>query len=639
MPDAVAAHQDVVLDAMPVQEGLQAWRARLLQWLTMGLYYGGWLVGVPSVVLALYERIWSLVVADLLAMLWVAHLYLRSRASYRGKVLQLLALLYLLSVVLLLTIGYVSQVYLVALPVLAVLLLSPRVALAALALNGVTLLACGVLIQVDPGMQLLADQPLLRWGAITLNFLLIDGALTAACAFLLRGMESALQAQQRHAQLLAHHAMHDALTGLANRRLLHDRIAHAVAKAERDQSEVGVLLLDLDRFKDINDSLGHEVGDALIQAVAVRLQEAVRAGDTVARLGGDEFVVLLPDVGNETEILAALERVLQAVGGRYHLDRHDLHVSASVGVAVFPRDGKDATVLLKNADTAMYRAKEGGRGRFRFFQSAMNERLVARMELEAALRLAVERQEFVLHFQPRVHASGCHSAEALIRWQHPQWGLVSPARFIPVAEESGLIVPIGAWVLQAAANQLAQWQAQFPALRLSINLSARDFRDPSLLARVQQAVALLQPGTLELEVTEGVVMDNTAAAHNLLCQLRALGVAVALDDFGTGFSSLAYLKAFPLDTLKIDQSFVRGLEHDPQDKAIVQTIVDLANNLQLATVAEGVETEAQAQVLRQLGVDELQGYLFAKPLPAQEFVHWLQHHYRPVDCAEAARVG
>ena len=624
---------------MPVQEGLKAWRARLLQWLTVGICYGGWLVGVPSVVLALYEQLWPLVVADLLAMLWVAHLHLRSRASYRGKVLQLLALLYLLGVVLLLTIGYVSQVYLVALPILAVVLLSPRVAVVALALNGVTLLAGGVFIQVDPGMRLLADQPLLRWGAITLNFLLIDGVLTAACAFLLRGMESALQAQQRHAQLLVHHAMHDALTGLANRRLLHDRIAHAVGKAERDQTEVGVLLLDLDRFKDINDSLGHEIGDALIRAVAERLQGAVRAGDTVARLGGDEFVVLLPDVGNETEILAALERVLQAVGGRYHLDRDDLHVSVSVGVAVFPRDGKDATVLLKNADTAMYRAKDGGGGRFRFFQSAMNERLVARMALEAALRDAVERQEFVLHFQPRLHPSGCHSAEALIRWQHPQWGLVSPARFIPVAEESGLIVPIGAWVLQAASRQLAQWQRVFPQLRLSVNLSARDFRDPGLLARVQQAVALLQPGTLEVEVTEGVVMDNTAAAQDLLYQLRALGVAVALDDFGTGFSSLAYLKAFPLDTLKIDQSFVRGLEHDPQDKAIVKTIVDLANNLQLATVAEGVETEAQAQVLRQLGVYELQGFLFAKPLPAQEFVHWLQHHYRPAGCAEVACVG
>lgn len=613
--------------ALPAQDGLQAWRERLLRWLVAGICYGGWLVGVPSVVLAVHEQLWMLVGADVVAMLWVAHLHLRSRASYRGKTLQLLAMLYLLGVVLLLSIGYVSQVYLVALPVLAVLLRSLRFAVVALVLNGVTLLLAGLAIQADPGMQVLADQPVLRWVAITLNFLLIDGALTAACAFLLRGMETALHEQQRNAQMLAHHAMHDALTGLANRRLLHDRMTQAVAKAQRNHAEVGVMLLDLDRFKDINDSLGHELGDALITAVAARLQDAVRAGDTVARLGGDEFVVLLPDVDSETEILTAVERVLNAVCGRYHLEQHDLHVSASVGVAVFPRDGQDATGLLKNADTAMYRAKDSGRGRFRFFQAAMNERLVARMELESALRDAVERQEFLLYYQPRVLASGGHSAEALIRWQHPQWGLVSPARFIPVAEETGLIVPIGAWVLQAAAHQLAQWQRQFPGLRLSVNLSARDFRDPTLLARVQAGVALLQPHTLEVEVTEGVVMHNMVAAKELLYQIRALGVAVALDDFGTGFSSLAYLKALPLDILKIDQSFVRGLENDPQDKAIVQTIVDLASNLQLATVAEGVETAAQAAVLRTLGVDELQGFLFAKPMPAVAFEAWLQAHY------------
>lgn len=609
-------------------ENLATWRARLFARLLVVVFWAGWIVGVPSVLLAMREGLWPLVVADIIALLWVSALYRkRARNPVKGS-MQLLALMYLLGVVLLATVGYVAQIYLMALPVLAVLLLSLRAAVVCLVLNGVTLLLLGSLMQIDAGTLLFSDQPLLRWVAITLNFLLIDSALTAACAFLLRGMEGALREQHANAEKLTHFAMHDALTGLANRRLLHDRIEHALSKAARDQNQVGVVLLDLDHFKNVNDRHGHELGDGLIRAVAGRLQRAVRAGDTVARLGGDEFVVLLPEVASETEMLTAVERVLVAVDGVYPLDRHDLYVSASIGVAVYPRDGQDAASLLKNADTAMYRAKEGGRDRFQFFQAAMNERLVARMELEASLRGALERQELVLHFQPRVAGDNlrCVGAEALVRWQHPQWGLVSPARFIPVAEETGLIVAIGAWVLQTAANHLALWQSRYPQLQVSVNLSAREFRDPGLLERLRNATATVSTGRLEVEVTESFVMQNTELTQDLLGQIRALGLGVALDDFGTGFSSLAYLKTFPLDVLKIDQSFVRSLEKDPKDRAIVKTIVDLAQNLGLRTVAEGVETCAQATVLRELGVDELQGYLYAKPMPVEAFEAWLGQH-------------
>ena len=610
-------------------EDLATWRARLLVRVLAILFYAGWLVGVPSVVMAVREQLWPLVVVDVVALVWVSYLHRRGKLSHRNRSMQLLALLYVLGAALLATVGYVSQVYLIAVPVLAVLLLSLPVAAVCLVLNGFILLVAGYLLDADAGMRVLASLPAMRWLAVTLNFLLVDTALTAACAFLLQGMEHALQAQKANAAKLEHMAMHDALTGLANRRLLHDRIEHALAKAQRDGSEVGVLLLDLDNFKNVNDSHGHALGDTLIVSVGERLQRAVRAGDTVARIGGDEFVVLLPHVVAEAELLATVERVLQAVDGAYPLVHQSLYVSASIGVAVFPRDGGDADVLLKNADTAMYRAKEGGRNRFQFFQAEMNARLVARMELEAALRGALARHELVLYFQPRVRTQDgrCCSAEALIRWRHPQWGLVSPARFIPVAEESGLIVPIGAWVLRTATTQLAQWQQRYPKLRLSVNLSAREFRHDGLAAQVQAAAAPLQCNSLEVEVTESLVMHDLQAAQRLLGAVRAQGVSVALDDFGTGFSSLAYLKALPLDVLKIDQSFVRGLEHDPQDRAIVKTIVDLAENLQLATVAEGVETQPQADVLRSFGVHELQGFLFAKPMPVAEFEPWLAAHY------------
>ena len=616
-------------EPVPLTDDLARWRARLLVRLLAVVTVAGWVVGVPSVTLAVKEGLWPLVVADSVAMVWVAYLYRQRHGNTVQVSVQLLSILYLLAAVLLGTVGYVAQIYLMALPVLAVLLLSFRAAMVMLGLNAVTLLGAGFFLQMDAGTVILSASPGARWVAITFNFLLIDTALTVACAFLLRGMEAVLAQQQENARQLEYMAMHDALTGLANRRLLHDRIAYALSGAQRQGTQAAVVLMDLDHFKNVNDSHGHAFGDQLIQAVGQRLQHALRAGDTVARLGGDEFVVLLPDVDNEREMLVAVERILASVCGEYPLESRALFVSASVGVAVYPRDGADAAELLKNADAAMYRAKEAGRNRFAFFHPDMNERLLARMELEGALHGAIERNELVLYYQPRVCArSGrCHSAEALIRWQHPQWGLVSPARFIPVAEETDLILPIGAWVLRTAAAQLREWKVRHPQLRLSVNLSAREFRDASLGTQIRHAIEGLPAQSLEVEVTESLVMHDLVSAQALLDRVRAQGVGVALDDFGTGFSSLSYLKALPLDVLKIDQSFVRGLETDPQDRAIVKTIVDLAQNLQLATVAEGVETAAQADVLRAFGVHELQGYLFAKPLPALEFEDWLARYH------------
>ncbi|MBK6908984.1 MAG: EAL domain-containing protein [Rhodocyclaceae bacterium] len=603
---------------------LATWRQRLLERLLGVIIVAGWLVALPSIALAVYERLWPLVVVDVVALGWLSLIYRKRQWDYRWRTWQLLALLYLISVVLLLTIGHASQIYLMALPVLAVLLLSLRAAIGCLVLNALTLALVGTLLQVDSGMAALGENPLLRWGAITLNFLLIDTALTIACAFLLHGMERALAEQQANARLLEHQAMHDTLTGLANRRLLDDRVHQAIAQAQRQGGVVGLVLLDLDHFKLVNDGHGHELGDALIVACAQRLTAAARAGDTVARFGGDEFVVVLTGLRTESELPGAIERLHGAIGGRYELPGHELHVGTSMGVAVYPRDGADATSLIKSADTAMYRAKEKGRDGFQFFQAEMNDRLAQRLQLENALRDALERDQLRLHFQPRVGASDGRprGGEALLRWHHPELGLISPAQFIPIAEETGLIVPIGEWVVRTAAEHLAQWQQEFPVMCLSVNISPRQFRAAGLEPAIRAACARVAPGTLEVEITESLVMHQPDAAFSLLRQWRALGVGVAMDDFGTGFSSLARLKSFPLDVLKIDQSFVRGIGQDASDAAIVKTIVDLAGNLGLTTVAEGVETDGQASILRKLGVHELQGYLLARPMPADDYLAW-----------------
>ena len=422
---------------------------------------------------------------------------------------------------------------------------------------------------------------------------------------------------------LQHQANHDALTGLANRSLLQDRFRETLNRARRHNHRAAVLFLDLDHFKNINDSLGHASGDLLLQAAAQRLKSHVREIDTVARFGGDEFAVLLDTIDDNQDAGAVAQKLIDALAQPFQIKDHHYYISASIGIGCYPQDGGDVDTLLKNADTAMYRAKAEGRNNQQFFSVEMNAQALEKLHMSSSLRLALERKEFLLHYQPRLDLSTGRitGAEALIRWQHPELGLISPARFIPIAEENGLIEPIGEWVLGTACRQMRAWRdAGLPLDRMAVNLSARQFSHPDLLRRI--AVILEETGLparyLEVEVTESMVMRDPEATAGVLAKLKALGIAVSIDDFGTGYSSLSYLKRFPLDFLKIDQSFVRGIPSDADDAAIIAAIIAMAKSLKLKLIAEGVETAAQRDFLTVQGCDEAQGYLFARPVPASE---------------------
>ncbi|MGD9798800.1 MAG: putative bifunctional diguanylate cyclase/phosphodiesterase, partial [Acidimicrobiia bacterium] len=423
--------------------------------------------------------------------------------------------------------------------------------------------------------------------------------------------------------VLEHRAHHDELTGLPNRALFGDRTTAALAHARRAQTRSAVLFLDLDRFKTINDSLGHTTGNALLQAVARRLRTATRTQDTVARLGGDEFVVFLPHVVDAPEATDVARRILESFTEPFRVGHLQLFASPSIGIAVFPRDGEDAETLLKNADTAMYRAKQQGRRTYCEYSPEMNHDSPARLELESQLHTAIERGELRLHYQPKIHvASGRMTGmEALLRWDHPERGLLEPADFIALAEESGLIVPMGAWALEEACRQNRCWlDAGFPPMVVAVNLSARQFRDKgveSLTARVLRSTGL-PPGLLELEVTESLAVQDAEAARATLLDLRAMGVACSIDDFGTGYSGLQHLTRFPVDKIKIDKSFVATIDAD-REAPIVVAVVAMAHGLGLGVVAEGVETAEQVERLRELGCDEMQGYLFSPPLPPARF--------------------
>jgi diguanylate cyclase (GGDEF)-like protein/PAS domain S-box-containing protein len=425
------------------------------------------------------------------------------------------------------------------------------------------------------------------------------------------------QAQER----LNYLAFYDTLTGLPNRLLLLDRIRQATLESERHERLVAVMFLDLDRFKLVNDTLGHEAGDLLLKSVAGRLSGCVRPGDTVARLGGDEFTVVLANVAHMDDVGRVAQKVLDVFARPFLLAGQEVFVSPSIGITLFPFDDKDPELLLKNADAAMYHAKDSGRNTFRFFTSDLNTRTARRLDLETALRHALERQEFVLHYQPQVDlVSGrVIGLEALIRWQREGTGLVSPLEFIPLAEETGLIVPIGEWVLRTACAQNRAWQqAGLPALRVSVNIAARQFQQQNLTEVVTRVLREtgLDPRWLMIEITESTVMRDAGAAIATLQQIGALGVGLSVDDFGTGYSSLSYLKRFPLDCLKIDKSFVDDITTDPNDAAIAIAIIGMAGSLELKVIAEGVETLAQLDFLRAHGCDAMQGYYFSRPLPA-----------------------
>jgi diguanylate cyclase (GGDEF)-like protein len=390
-----------------------------------------------------------------------------------------------------------------------------------------------------------------------------------------------------------------------------------------------VAFLDLDRFKNINDSLGHHVGDELLVQVAQRLATAVRETDTVARLGGDEFVVVLQGMRGSSGTAHVADKLLARLSEPYVVQGSELHTTPSIGISLFPDDSEEPATLLRNADTAMYHAKAAGRANYQFYTEEMNRIATARLDLERKLRQALARREFELWYQPQFASSdgALTGLEALVRWRHPEDGLIAPAHFIPLAEETGIIMEIGTWVLGEACRQLRHWlDTRLPAVRMSVNLSVRQLRDAHLAETVAAVLAGtgLSPGLLELEITESSVMDKPQKAIAVLTALKALGVRIAIDDFGTGHSSLSYLKLFPLDHLKIDRSFVSDIEHDANDAAIVAAAVSLAHNLGLSVVAEGVESAVQVARLRELGCDELQGYHFSRPLPAAEIEQFMR---------------
>ncbi len=423
---------------------------------------------------------------------------------------------------------------------------------------------------------------------------------------------------------IQHLAHYDALTDLPNRLLFNDRFEHAINRARRHNMMVGLLFLDLDRFKIINDTQGHPAGDVLLQKMAERLTTIVREEDTVARLGGDEFTVILEEVSETDDVAQVATKILDSLSEPIRLELHDAIVTGSIGISIFPNDGDDIHTLLKNADTAMYQAKDLGRNRYQFYTKEMSEKANTRLALESALRVAIREQEFILFYQPQICLSTgtIVGAEALVRWRHPSMGLVAPSDFIPVAEDVGLVAPIGNWVLHEACQQLRQWQEEnLPLPRIAVNLSGYELEHSDIVGNVQKVLSAAQipAENLELEITESFIMSEPEKSIGVLDELQSLGVHLAIDDFGTGYSSLSYLKRFPIQKIKIDRSFVRDISEDKNDEAIVQAVIALGRSLDLKVVAEGVETEQQRQFLSNLECDEAQGYLFGKPVPAEQF--------------------
>ena len=423
---------------------------------------------------------------------------------------------------------------------------------------------------------------------------------------------------------MSHLAQHDALTDLPNRLLLNDRLTQAISIARRNHSQLAVLFLDLDGFKHINDSLGHSVGDKLLQSVAGRLLACVRKSDSVSRQGGDEFVILLSEVTHAADAAIIAAKIIAELKKGHRIGKHRLRISASVGLSTYPNDGEDAETLIKNADMAMYDAKQSGRDKYRFFKSQMSLRAVERQSLEEQLRSALERQELLVHYQPKVNlkTGALTGVEALLRWQHPERGLLLPRQFLPIAEDSGMIVAIGQWVLRQACTQMREWlDAGLLAVPVAVNISALEFLSRQFVHGVQDALknACLDPKYLELELTETVLMRHAEPTAYTLGQLKAIGLRLAIDDFGTGYSSLSYLTRFPIDTLKLDHSFLNDIIVDSDRAIIVDAVVSLGRSLKKRVIAEGVETPEQLRFIQELGCDEGQGYYFSPPVIAQQF--------------------
>jgi diguanylate cyclase (GGDEF)-like protein len=440
-----------------------------------------------------------------------------------------------------------------------------------------------------------------------------------------------------HAEHVEYLAYHDGLTTLPNRSLFSKLLSQGISLAARQQRRLAVAFLDLDRFKQINDTLGHEAGDELLREVAARLKACVRESDTVARLGGDEFVVLLPDLSEERYAATVAQKILTAVARPFMLIGQEFRVTASIGISTYPNDGLDEQTLTKNADIAMYQAKEEGKNNFQFYSEALNANSLERLALESSLRHALERGEFRLHYQAKrdIATDQITGMEALLRWEHPDLGIVGPLKFLPIAEETGLIVPIGRWVLTTACRQNVDWQRQgLPRLNIAINLTARQFKDEHLIEDIRSILELtgMEPSFLELEISESILIHDVQTTLQVLTKLKGMGVRIAIDDFGSGFSSLSTLQQFPLDTIKIDRSFIREVSGASNDSGLTDAIIAMGRALSMTVVAQGVETREQAEFLRQHACDELQGFYFAKPVPADQATRLLQ---APQDTAQS----
>jgi len=445
--------------------------------------------------------------------------------------------------------------------------------------------------------------------------------------FIVRRADILLREQEKERQLAAerihYQAYHDTLTSLPNRTMFSERLGEAIRRAKRTGRPVGLMFLDLDRFKVVNDSLGHEAGDALLMSAARRINAAVRETDTLFRMGGDEFAVLLEYLRSDQDAARVAERIIQELSEPFRISDHDVIVSASIGISVFPRDDERAERLVKNASAAMYSAKESGNNHYKFYTQDMNAQAEERLTLETELRKALKEKQFVLFYQPKVAVDSGKAVgmEALLRWRHPERGLIPPDKFLPFLEDTGLIVPVGEWVIRQACTDARNWGEEgLPPLRVSVNISSLQFHSNVLVEQVRSALADtgLDPRRLELELTESLLVENTESAVELLAALKALGVYISIDDFGTGYSSLTYLKEFPVDALKIDRSFIRDLVSNRKDAAITSAITTLAHSLSLGVVAEGVESQEQLHFLRSKGCHEIQGYMVSKPLPLNE---------------------
>ena len=445
---------------------------------------------------------------------------------------------------------------------------------------------------------------------------------------------SDISERKRAENRLYHLANYDDLTELPNRHLFLDRLRQAITRTKRHKNQMALVVLDLDQFKKINETLGHEAGDHVLQEVSLRLSDCLRKCDSIARLSSDIFAITLENITKTDDIHQIVKKLLENISKPFHLTNHEIYITSSAGISIYPTDGTEISILQRNAEAAMYKAKEEGRNSYQFYKIEMNEKSYQRMMLENSLRLALDRDEFLLHYQPQVDlkTGKIFGAEALLRWQHPKLGLVSPADFIPTLEETDLIIPVGKWVLKTACQQAKNWHSNGLGkdLRISVNLSSRQFVRPGIVDTIRKVIqdAVISPHLLEVEITESTIMHNIQVTIESLKAISAMGVRVAIDDFGIGYSSLAYLKRFPIDTLKIDRAFIRDLTIDPDDEAITSLIVAMARSLKLSVIAEGVETNKQLLFLKDTGCDHIQGFLFSKPVPEDKFIKLLQEDHR-----------